>query len=209
MRRRFGRLRGRKRSVAWIPGFSSYDDPNGVSNRLLTFAAVPNTTTTWAVAVQLTTDADLTLHGGEDAVIERIRGRVVFVEGRKNAGAGLAAYGFQVRLVVAQCEILPAGGAGSPPFNQSFVTSADMGNDAILWNSDTVVSPTAIGGAGAGYENMVGNLTQWLDVDIRAKRKLQSNSQIVMFMQSCFPAGTTGADMRFLGGLRMLLKRPR
>lgn len=209
MARRFvRRLGNRKRSVAWIPGFSSYDDVNGVSNRLLAFAGpVPGSTTTWAVAVQLTTDTDLSLHGGEDAVMTRIVGRVAFTDGRKDAGAGLAAFGFQARLVVYQAEAQSAGGGAV--FNQIFTTSASMGQDRIMWSRDTVVSPTGIGAAGAGFENMVGQFENWVDIDIKAKRRIQSDSPIVFQMQTCFPLGTTAADCRMLGGLRMLLKRPR
>lgn len=207
MRRAF-RARRAKRSVAWIPGFSTFDDTNGTSNRLLTFAQVPTVALTWGVASMLTTDTDLSLHGGEDAVLTRIRGQLGFVEGRKNAGAGLAAYGFQVRVVIALSEIQSGLGAAAP-LNDSFLTSNALGQDRIMWSKETVVSPTAIGAAGAGYELMTGRFTNWLEIDVRAQRKLASDSQVVMYLQTILPAGSTGADMRCIGGLRMLVKRPR
>lgn len=209
MRRRFGRRFGRKRSVSWIDGFSSYDDANGVQARLLSFAGpIADSTNTWGVAVQLTVPADFALIGGEDAVMTRIVGRVAFVEGRRNAGAGLAAMGFQARLVVYQPSLVETA-VGGAVFNRSFTLSSHMGDETIMWMRDTVVSPTAIGVAGAGYELMVGNHIQWVDVDIRAQRKLQVDKPVAFLLQAVFAAGTIGADCRMLGGLRMLVKRPR
>lgn len=207
MRRRFTRGRSRKRSVAWIPGFTSFDDLNSVTHRLLTFAAVPNTTATWSVAVELTDTTDLSLHGGEDAVIERIRGQLAFTEGRRNAGAGLGANGFQVRVVVYQSLIAASAAAGVA--NDAFTTSDDMGKDNILFMDHTVVSATAIGATGAGFDTMAGGLMRWMDIDIKAKRRIQVDRPILLTLQTVLPVGTTGADCRMLGGLRMLLKRPR
>lgn len=209
MRRRFGRRFGKKRSVSWLEGFSGYDDSGSVAARLLTFAGpIAGTTATWGVAVQLTTQADLTLHGGEDAVVARIVGQLAFVEGRRNAGAGLAAMGFPVRLVVAQHRMLVTASSGLT-FNDVFTPSRDLGKDNILWMQHRVVSPTAIGAAGAGYENMVGNFEQWVEVDIRVKRKVQEDTPLVFYMQTVLAAGTTGADCRMLGGLRCLMMRPK
>lgn len=209
MRRRFNRRAGsgRRRSVAWIPGFTSFDNAAGTSNRLLSFAAVPLVTNIWSVAVQLTVDADLSLHGGEDAVLERIRGDLFFMEGRRNAGAGFAAAGFQLRCVIAQVEVETDPAAVT--FNHSFITSNDLGQDRILWAGHTMVSSVAVGAAGAGFDAVGPTAPRWLDVDVRAKRKLQSDNVIAAFFQTVFPAGTTAADMRMFGGLRMLLKRPR
>lgn len=193
--------------MAWIPGFTSFDDANSLSNRLLAFAAVANSTSTWAMPIALTVSDDLALHGGEDVVMERIVGQLAFVEGRRNAGAGLAAMGFQARAVVYQQRISSMAATGVT--NDAFVLSDDMGKDNILWMDHLLVSPTAIGAAGAGYELMVSSLLSWTKVDIRVKRKLQLDTPLVFALQTCFPAGTTGADCRMLGGLRMLLKRPK
>ncbi len=204
MRRRFGR-RAAKRSTSWISGVTSYDTAAGTSSRLIALLATGLPAGVWGASIGIVIPSDLPPHGGEDAVLTRIRGRLAFVEGRRNAGAGFAATGFQLRLAVVQTDYLP-GGAISP---WDFTSSVGLGNDNILWSTDVVCSPTAIGAAGAGYENMVGNLEQWIDVDVRAKRKLQEDRMVVLWIQTVLPGGTTAADFRLLGGLRTLLMRPR
>jgi len=203
-RRAFGRSPG-KRSVAWIPGFSAYDDPGGAFSRLMTLAGpIPGSTSTWGAAVQLTVDQDLQLHGGEDAVFQRLRGTFFFVEGRRNTGAGNVATSFPLRVVVYQCEILPGG-----TFNNVFTTSAGLGDDDILWTGEVLVSSVPQGATFTGLDTAtVRSGAHYLDIDVRAKRKLSSNRQLVMAFQTSI-GGTTGLDFRLLGGVRMLLKRPR
>jgi len=197
--RRFGRRRGKRRSVSWIDGVTTYDETTGVSNRLEGLNNVAGNV--WGASIGLVIASDLPKHGGEDAVVTRIRGRMFFTEGRRNAGAGLAAFGFQMRVVIAQTDFLPAGTV--TPW--IFTSSVGLGNDDILFFADTIVSPTAIGAAGAGYENMVGNGEHWLDIDVQAKRKVQEDRLIVLWFQTVMAPGTTGADFRWHGGLRTLL----
>jgi len=201
--KRFGRRRGKRRSVSWIDGVTTYDEAAGVSNRLEALNNFP-ASNVWGASIGLVIASDLPKHGGEDAVVTRIRGRIFACEGRRNAGAGLAAFGFQMRVVIAQTDFLPSGTV--TPW--VFTSSVGLGNDDILWFGDLVVSPTAIGAAGAGYENMVGNAEHWLDIDVMAKRKVQEDRLLVLWFQTCLPAGTTGADFRWLGGLRTLLMNP-
>jgi len=206
MARRFVSRRGRKRSTSWIASLTSYDSVAATSNRLISLAAVPGAAANvWGAVIGLVVPSDLPLHGGEDAVLTRIRGRLGFVEARVNSGAGLAAFGYQIRVVVVQTDWVPP--AVVSPFQ--YTSSAGLGNDNILHMQDVVASPTAIGAVGAGYENMVGNFEQWLELDIKAKRRLQEDRMIAIWFQTILPGTATGGDFRLLGGLRTLLMRPR
>jgi len=204
-RRRFTR-RFAKRSVAWTDGLNTFDDASGVSSRLLSFTALPGSVNTWFVSFAMTAASDLMLHGGEDAVLTRTVGRLAFLEGRKNAGAGLAAFGFQLRLVLAQVDLDPTTGLSGP---RQWCSAGGLSSDDILWMKDTVVSPTAIGGAGAGYDLLGGSLYPWVEFDIKVKRKIQVDRPVTLSLMTVLPGGTTGADMRMLGGARILLMRPR
>jgi len=207
MRRTFRRSARRRRSVAWIPGVTTFDTVAGERSRLITLAALsaaaPNT---WAVAVAVTDDTDLSMHGGEDAVLTRIRGTLFFSDGRIDSGAGLAASGFQLRVSVVQTDITPA--LAVTPFDTT--TSAGLGNDNVLWQGHVVVPSTVTTGAGTGAD-----LIDWqgrsLELDVRAKRKLQSDRQVVIWFQTVMPGGggTAGCDFRLRGGLRSLLMRSR
>lgn len=208
MRRRRG-LRA-KRSVAWLPGLSGYDGTAGTFSRLITLAALPGAANIFAAVVQMTLDADLALHGGEDAVLIRTVGRLGFMEGRRNAGAGLAAAGFQMRVALLASDARFDGASGALVGTQfNLLASEGMGIDDIMQMTDVIVPITAIGGAGAGFELATGTMQTWLDWDVKAKRKVQANKHVFLWFQTVCAAGTTGADFRLLGGLRMLMMRPR
>ena len=72
--RRF-RRNVKRRSVSWIDGITTYD-ATGVSNRLLSLTALGGNV--WGVSIGLVIASDLPKHGGEDAVVTRIRGRLGF-----------------------------------------------------------------------------------------------------------------------------------
>lgn len=204
MARRFSRGRFRKkRSVSWIAGVTTYDPAAGVSNRLIGLAPL-TTANVWGASIGVVIPSDLPLHGGEDAVLTRIVGRLGFMDGRKDAGAGAAAFGFQMRVTIAQSDFLPAGIV--TPFE--FIASAGMGSDDILFESDVIVPNQAIGAAGAGYDLLAGGYERWLEIDTSAKRKVQEDRAIIIWFQTVLPAGTNAADFRLLGGLRSLLMRP-
>jgi len=208
--RRFSRSRRgirRKRSVAWIPGVTGYDIAAFQTSRLIPLSQVaaglyPNV---FGAAIGLTTNTDLSLHGGEDAVMTRIVGRLGFTTGRVNAGAGVAATTYLLRCVVAQTDNTDTGSV--MPFE--YLSSNGMGNDDIMWFRDIIVPGTSVleqtgatppGGTQTDYE---------LDVDIGVKRKIESNRQLVLWFQTVFDAGTfVAADFRLYGGLRMLMMRP-
>lgn len=206
MRRRFFRGK-RKRTVSWVAGISSYDPTAGTSSRLIAMSAVPGFTNLWGVSIGVVLGPDLPIHGGEDAVLTRVVGRLGFLEGRKNAGAGLAAYGFQMRLLIVQSDMIPQG-TGFAPSGFDFTSSLGEGNDDILFMRDTAVSATAIGGAGTGFDLTPGRFTGWVEFDVGAQRKVQEDRGIILWMQTIMPAGPTGVDFRMLGGLRTLIKRP-
>jgi len=205
MRRRFGRRLGRKRSVAWLPGISTQDPVAGTHSRLVAITALAAGAATFGTAIAVTTDADLTLHGGEDAVLTRVRGRFFFTDGRVNAGAGLAANGFQLQVAFLLTDVLPGGGI--TPLD--LTTSAGLGSDALLWTSTVLVSSVATAGVGTGIDTIASWEPFILDVDVKAKRKVQVNSHVVMWMQVVLPFGTTAADFRLRGAARLLMMRPR
>jgi len=206
MRRRFSRGK-RKRSVSWLDGVTTYDPALGTSSRLIGLVANAVVANVWGVSIGLVIPADLPLHGGEDAVVTRIVGRLGFMEGRRDSGAGPAAAGFQMRVVVAQTDFVPVG-AGFAATAFDFTSSVGMGNDDILWMHDVVVPSTAIGAAGAGYDAIGSGYENWLEVDVSAKRKVQVDRGIILWLETVLPAGTTGADFRMIGGLRTLLMNP-
>lgn len=208
MRRGFGRRLGRgfrRRSVAWLPGFSGFDDVTGASARLMAFAGpVPGTTNTWGVASTLVGAADLPAHGGEDAVLSRIRGRLTFSHSQRNAGAGLAGWSAMLRIVVYQHQAVPAG-----TFNDAFTRSIDLGFDNILWTGEIWATSEnlfdiAMGGSGPWMDEV-----PRVDIDVKAKRKVQEDRPIVLAFQTVLPAGTTAYQLQVGGGLRTLLMRPR
>jgi len=206
MRRRFRRGPGvRRRTVAWVPGVTTFDQAGNASSRLITLTAfVAPAAGTFATAIALTDDADLSMHGGEDAVLTRIRGKLFFSDGRVNAGAGLAANSFQLRVGVVQTDISPS--LAVTPLD--LTTSAGLGNDNILWLEDVIVPSTDTSGVGTAMDN-IGWDGRHLLVDVKAKRKLQSDRQIVIWFQGVPPAGAIGMDFRLRGGLRSLLMRSR
>lgn len=202
--RRFGRRRfgGRRRaSVAWIPGFSGYDTAVPTNQRTITLASqgavAPNT---WAVPVALVTPTDLSLHGGEDAVLTRIRGRFMLLNGRVDSGAGFAAATFPVRVVIALAQSDASG-----VFSLDYTTAAGLGRDEIIHETEAMVSQAVLTdstpSAALGWN--------WIEIDSKAKRRMQESALAVMWFQTVLPVGTIAADFRYIGGLRTLLKRPR
>jgi len=204
-----GRRRGfrRRRSVAWIPGVTGYDVATPSNTRLITLTQVaaglyPNV---YGAAIGLTTNTDLQLHGGEDAVMTRIVGRLGFTTGRADVGAGVVATTFLLRCVIAQTDNTDTGSV--MPFE--YLTSNGLGNDDIMWFRDTIVPGTSVlestgaiapGGTQTDYE---------LDIDVGVKRKIESNRQLVLWFQTTFNNVVFNqADFRLYGGLRMLMMRP-
>lgn len=199
-RRGFGRRRS-KRTVAWIDGLTGFDATATSQSKLLTFTPVVAGGTIWGAAVQLTVPADLSLHGGEDAVITRVVGWLMLCNGLRDLSAGPAAQAFIVRTIIAQTDIYPAGVS---PID--FTSSAGLGEDCILYSHDTFVSSIPIGTVGLDAMSSPG---PWFDVNVKAKRKLQTDRQLVLWFQTLDVAGLTSLTCQLVGSLRMLLMRPR
>lgn len=206
MRRR-RRYAGKRRTVAWIPGPTTFDAGTNASSRLISLTPLVTGSSIFAASLALTDDTDLSMHGGEDAVLTRVRGRLFFTDGRVNVGAGLAANGFQLRVAVVQTDITPA--LAVTPLD--LTTSAGLGNDNILWHGDVICSSGTTTGVGTGLDALASAQDGWfkLEVDVRAKRKLQTDRQVIIWFQTVCAAGATGADFRLRGGLRSLLMRSR
>lgn len=163
----------------------------------------------FGAAIGLTTDADLSMHGGEDAVFTRCRGRLGFTTGRVDSGAGPAATTFLLRVAIVQADtVVTGGGTNTMPFE--FVSSNGLGQDDILWTSDVIVSGTSVLEAAGATVPLGTSMDYVLDVDVKAKRKLQSDRQVFIWFQTVFDDVTvTSADFRLWGSLRILLMRSR
>lgn len=201
-RRAFGRRRA-KRSVAWIDGFSGFDTTVPTDSRTLplsvVLAAAPNT---WGAAVELVNPTDLTEHGGEDAVLTRIRGRLGFFHGRRDTGAGFANFGFFARMLIVQSDADVA--RRIMPFD--YTTSYGLGQDDILWMKDILVP--ASGDPWTESSPATGSFNEYIhEVDVKAKRRVQKDRPILFWLQTVV-GGATALDCRFMGGLRALLARP-
>lgn len=208
MRRRGWRPRSRRRSVAWIDGLSGLQTATPVQVRTFTFAALAGAANTYAAAVAITTDADLQLHGGEDAVVERIRGRILFYGGR-NTPAGPAAAAMWARLLIVQQDVNAASGIA--PID--YTTGVGLGRDNILWSRDILISGTTVIGNGTAAAAETGTLNDyWVDVDVKARRKIRSGEHLFLDLQTVdfsAVAGNEPVDALMAGGLRILMKRPR
>lgn len=204
---RRSRFRGRARSrrtVAWLPGIATQDTVAGTSSRLIGLTLVAPATNTFGAAISVTTDPDLTLHGGEDAVLTRIRGRLYFSDGRVDAGAGPAANGFQLQVAFVKTDTLVTGAITPMDLTQSF----GLGEDQILWLQSVLCSSGVTTGTGTGLDAIDWE-GKYIDIDVRAKRKIQVGGHVVMWLQVCLPGGTVSADLRLRGALRILMQRPR
>lgn len=199
-RRSFGRRFGARRSVGWIPGASFYTPALWETTQA--WFNVLGGTNIWGTATQLTVLEDLQSHGGEDAVLTRITGRILVFAGQVNAGAGLAPADFFYRLLVVQQDNTGGGVLGI-----DYTTGAGLGRDSILFFRDGYCSRATEVDSVAPATSLIDS--HWVDVEVKAKRKLEENKQVFLWIQSAFPVGTTGVQTRFAGGLRALLKRPR
>jgi len=207
MRRRWAR--SKRRRTSWITGLNTYDTATGTASRLVTLTTAGFTTANiWGSAIVLVANTDLPAAGGEDSVVTRIIGRLGFMDGRRDTGAGFGAFGFQMRVAV-------TSGAQIANTNtilaDELVTSAGMGKENILFSKDVIVSQTSIGGAGAGFDTTFASGPFWqCDVDIRAKRRVTTDAPILLWFQTVDAgAGLVGKDFRLLGGLRVLMTHPR
>lgn len=206
--KRFGRrFRGRRRTVAWIDGLSGMT-ANPSQARTLAFSLLAGSTSAYAAAVQLTTDADLQMHGGEDVVVTRIVGRLLAYGGRVTVAAPVAASLF-ARMLVHQSDVT----AVSSIAPVDYTLGAGLGRDDILWSRDVRISGTTIVGNGTAAATETSTLTNdWVDVDIRAQRKLQQGRHLFFDIQlqpAGGGAGNVPVDCLLAGSLRMLVKRPK
>lgn len=206
-RRRASGRRAGKRAVSWLDGLNTFNIGGGEPRwRIIACSPVVPGSLTFGGAITLAGPTDLTEHGGEDAVLTRIRGSLYFFRGRRDSGAGFAANSFQLRVVVCQTDATRAGTI--MPFD--YCTSEGLGRDDILYNETAIVPSSDPGATGTGFDAIdfsVGG--RLLHVDIKAKRKVQVDRQIVIWFQTATPAGTINLDFGIAGSLRMLMARPR
>lgn len=200
-RRSATRGRSRRRTVAWVPGLTTFNETTGANVRVFALAAVPNIANTYGFGVNLLADTDLSMHGGEDCVLVRILGTLRFFK-MSNATAG-AAPG-QLRVLITKEDTR----ADATQQVREWVTSTALGRDDVLYTGSVLVAGTDWLTA---IEPALGplSLNGTLHVDVKAKRRVQSDSQIFLQVQGTFPAGNPAANVQVAGHLRLLLMRPR
>lgn len=200
--RRFGMRRPRA-SVAWIPGVSGLDPTAPAQAKVLTLTSLSTSANTYAAALILVNDADLSMHGGEDAVMTRIRGSLWFyAQTYDSAGPS----GTWARLVIALSEVDSSGNV----FPAAYSDGPGLGRDEIMWERDILVTPATVlcNGSGTGAET-TSLYSARVDVDVKAKRRLDSAKVPVLWYQTVKSGAAVPQQVTYAGGLRMLLRRPR
>ena len=189
-RRVFGRAR--RRTVAWIDGLSFFDNTGaGASERIFSPQTV-DANGTVGVSLALTTVADLNLHGGEDAVFTRMRGRIWLC-----VSASGAARNIPVLVTISQKDVIPSSGV---VLNIPFVSGEGLGRDDILWQR-AVQSCFLL----SSHTGNLNTAFDFIELDVRAKRKLQADRQLFIDFQW---KGSIVADtLQVAGTARMLLMR--
>lgn len=210
MRRRgrlFGARRGRfKRSVGWIDGFSGFDGTNQA--RGVSMVPIVTGSSIQGAAIRLVAETDIRDHGGEDCVLERIRGRFFLFNGLQGVGGTPTAAAFPMRVLVVQQDVVTE--ATGSILGVDYTTAEGLGRDNILWSQDVIVSGSSIYSGFLGANTDVTTINSfWTDIDVRAKRKVQIDREITLWFQTPIGALTPNLSFRFQGLLRMLLKRPR
>jgi len=189
--------------VAWIPGVSGLDPSAPAQAKVLTLTSLSTSTNTYAAALILVNDADLSMHGGEDAVMTRIRGQLWFYGQTYDTGGPAGTW---ARLVIALSEVDSSGNV----FPAAYSDGPGLGRDEIMWERDILVTPATIlcNGSGTGAET-TSLYSARIDVDVKAKRRLDSAKVPVLWYQTVKSGAAVPTAVTYAGGLRMLLRRPR
>jgi len=210
-RRRFRRGGRGKRSVGWITGLSGIQAaPTNQTSRVITMAPLVTGSTTQAAAIRLVNEEDIRDHGGEDCVLERIRGRLLLFNLRQNVSATPAPVvgGTFLRVLVVQQDVDTEATSGL--LGVDYTLPESLGRDNILWTKDVLVAGTNVTGVGStGISETTTINDFWFDVDVIAKRKVQRDREIIIWFQTNIAALTANLDFRLAGHLRLLLKRPK
>lgn len=195
-RRGFGR---RKRSVSWTPGITELQTTVPLQTRTTTFAILSGGSNTYAASFALLGDSDLQLHGGEDAVVVRIRGRLRLYGARIATDTASPLF---ARIVIAQMQVNEAGSVDAI----DYTTQTGLGRDDIMWCKDILIGATTLNASTTPMDCDPG---LWHDIDVRAKRKLASGWVPSLWIQTCKAGANVPQDFQLAGGLRTLLMRPR
>lgn len=203
-RRRFRRFGMRRRaSVAWIPGVTGLNPSAPSQAKTLALSALSTSPNTYAAAIILVNDDDLKLHGGEDAVFMRARGTLWLY----GAVATEVVDGWWARVVIALSEV----DAGGNVFPAVYTDGAGLGRDEIMWEQDCFISTATSpqGGITAGNVLTTLPLTARIDIDVKAKRRMDSGKVPVLWIQTVKSGSAEPQQITYAGGLRMLVRRPR
>lgn len=199
MRRARGRMRrGGRRSVAWIPGYSTVDVAGGTSAVPQALGAVPGSANTYGFGVNLIAQADLAMHGGEDAVVVRILGTLTFFGQQTMAAGPVPTFS---RVMLTQVDT-----TGDAQLVREYVSSAALGYDDILWCATVGVAGTNLL---AAAEPLYGGLSSLgtVHIDCKAKRKIQADREL--FLQYQCVTALVPTVVQVAGHIRVLLMRPR
>lgn len=203
--RRWRGIRGRrlKRSVNWTPGVTDFNTTGPAQARICTWAAIAAGSNTYFFLSGILGDADLAQHGGEDAVVTRIRGRLRFWNSRFTVASPVQGTCF-VRTLVVMLQITEAGAAFMP----DYTTSDGLGRDEVMWSKDHLISGPVLAATDSAQNCDAG----WIDIDVKAKRRCQNRYYPVLVHQTVAPgmgAANVPVDFVRAGGIRTLLMRPR
>jgi len=199
VRRRFrgGVRRGGRRTVAWIPGYSTNSTGAPVGSALQqALALVPGSPNTYGFGSALVTDADLSLHGGEDAVLVRILGTLTFYNAL-TAAAGAVPGWARVTIGLEDTQ-------GDAQQVREWVSGSSLGRDNSMYTETVFVPADDALGAGQFGTTI---LEASLHIDVKAKRRIKSDSKVFLQFQMVTPLVPT--TVKVAGHLRMLLMRPR
>ena len=184
------------------PGVSGLDPTAPAQAKVLTLTSMSTSTNTYAAALILVNDADLSMHGGEDAVMTRIRGSLWFY-GQAYSDTGHPARG---RGWSSRCPKSIRQETSIP--RRTAMARAWAGTRS--WERDILVTPATIlcNGSGTGAET-TSLYSARVDVDVKAKRRLDSAKVPVLWYQTVKSGASVPTQVTYAGGLRMLLRRPR
>lgn len=165
-------------------------------------AVAPNT---WGAAINLVADTDLQLHGGEDAVLVRTRGRLMCFGGRTGT-TGATPAPLLMRVAITLQDVTST----LQLLGTDLTTGFGIGRDDILWSREVLVSGTTVLGNGTASTTETSPINDyWFDVDVKAKRKMQSDRLPHIWFQTVGTGATQPFGFTLAGFLRMLVMRPR
>lgn len=199
--RRFGGSRGKRRHTVWIPGAGFSNADTDLKQTVIMNATVAPTTPGFFVYLVLTLNSDLLEAGGEEAVVVRTLGKMLFANALNSAG-GASPQFLRMALILRET---PPESANLSPLVVDLFDSPSLGNEDILWTDDVFVSSATMINAASASITVFPQMTQF---DVKAKRKLAQQRQLCMLFQSATSGATNLKQFDVHGYIRTLLRAP-